>query len=173
MTLTGLVKDFNGLLVCRMALVLAEGGFFPGVAFYLTHWYRRHECGFRMALFFSAATLAGAFGGVLARGLVEMSGIAGLSAWAWIFILEGGITVLAALLASNRFITDSPETARFLSLEEMAEVRRHLDEDRDGLDDEFDLCYLKDALTDWKIYVKMMIAIGMLVGTPTFVPVLC
>ena len=37
-------------------------------------WYRRHECGLRMAIFFSAATAAGAFGGLLARGIAEMDG---------------------------------------------------------------------------------------------------
>jgi hypothetical protein len=35
-------------------------------------WYRRHECGFRMALFFSAATAAGAFGGLLAFAINKM-----------------------------------------------------------------------------------------------------
>lgn len=42
-----------------------------------------------MAIFFSAATAAGAFGGLLARGIVEMDGIANLSGWSWLFILEG------------------------------------------------------------------------------------
>lgn len=56
-------------------------------------WYRRHECGLRMAIFFSAATAAGAFGGLLARGIVEMHGVGGKSGWAWIFIIEGVITL--------------------------------------------------------------------------------
>jgi hypothetical protein len=30
-----------------------------------------------MAIFFSAATAAGAFGGLLARGIVEMNGVGG------------------------------------------------------------------------------------------------
>lgn len=55
-------------------------------------WYRRHECGLRMAIFFSAATAAGAFGGLLARGIMEMRGVAGLAGWQWIFILEGILT---------------------------------------------------------------------------------
>lgn len=55
-------------------------------------WYPRHECGLRMAIFFSAATAAGAFGGLLARGIMEMRGVAGLSGWQWIFILEGILT---------------------------------------------------------------------------------
>lgn len=159
MTLTGLIKNFPGLLSCRMALGLAEGGFFPGVTYYLTHWYRRHECGLRMAIFFSASTLAGAFGGVLARGIIEMSGIAGLPGWAWIFILEGGMTVVAAF-GAFLFITASPEEAGWLSEMDKKEVRRRLDVDRDGLDEEYDLRYLFDALKDWKIYIKMVISIG-------------
>jgi MFS family permease len=47
-TLMGLVHNFGGLLVARAALGIAEGGLFPGVTFYITMWYRRHECGLRM-----------------------------------------------------------------------------------------------------------------------------
>jgi MFS family permease len=108
-TLMGLVTNFQGLLVARMALGIAEGGLFPGVTFYITMWYRRHECGFRMALFFSAATAAGAFGGLLARGISEMRGIGGRSGWAWIFILEGLITLLVASVAYWA-INDYPKT---------------------------------------------------------------
>jgi MFS family permease len=93
MTFMGLVTSYKGLLICRMALGLAEGGLFPGVTFYITMWYRRHECGLRMAIFFSAATIAGAFGGLLARGISEMKGVGGKPGWAWIFILEGLVTV--------------------------------------------------------------------------------
>lgn len=60
----------------------------------ITMWYRRHECGFRMAIFFSAATAAGVFGGFLARGIMEMRGLAGLAGWQWIFIIEGLLTVV-------------------------------------------------------------------------------
>lgn len=81
-------------MAARAALGIAEGGLFPGVTFYITMWYRRHECGFRMAIFFSAATAAGAFGGLLARGITEMDGLGGLDGWAWIFILEGLLTFI-------------------------------------------------------------------------------
>lgn len=45
-----------------------------------------------MAIFFSAATAAGAFGGLLARGIVELDGVGGKEGWAWIFIIEGLVT---------------------------------------------------------------------------------
>lgn len=91
-TLMGIVSSYHGLLAARAALGIAEGGLFPGVTYYITMWYRRHECGLRMAIFFSAATCAGAFGGLLARGIIEMNGVAGLHGWQWIFILEGILT---------------------------------------------------------------------------------
>lgn len=47
----------------------------------ITQWYRRHECGLRMSIFFSMATVAGAFGGLLARGISEMDGIRGIGGW--------------------------------------------------------------------------------------------
>lgn len=68
----GVVTNFGGLLAVRIFLGIAEGGLFPGVTYYITLWYRRHECGLRMALFFSAATAAGAFGGLLAFGINKM-----------------------------------------------------------------------------------------------------
>lgn len=66
-------------------------------------WYARHECGLRMAIFFSAATAAGAFGGLLARGIMEMRGVAGLSGWQWIFILEGILTFFVGKSRPDNF----------------------------------------------------------------------
>lgn len=94
MTCMGLVHNFQGLLACRVFLGIAEGGLFPGISYFITMWYRRDECGFRMALFFSAATAAGAFGGLLARGISEMDNVGGKAGWAWIFILEGLLTLV-------------------------------------------------------------------------------
>jgi hypothetical protein len=39
-------------------------------------------------LFFSAAALAGSFGGLLAAAIALMDGIGGMNGWAWIFIIE-------------------------------------------------------------------------------------
>jgi len=95
----GFVKNFQGLLAVRIFLGICEGGLFPGVTFYITMWYCRHECGLRMAVFFSAATAAGAFGGLLAYGIGKMSGLDGRGGWSWIFILEGLLTFVVACLA--------------------------------------------------------------------------
>ncbi|CCA68001.1 related to allantoate permease [Serendipita indica DSM 11827] len=155
----GFVKTYHQLLALRAILGFFEGGLFPGVNFYITTWYRRHECGLRMAIFFSAATAAGAFGGLLARGITEMHGKGGLEGWSWIFILEGILTFIVAVWAYFQ-IHDFPHTAKFLAQDERDEVQRRLTEDRTSLADEFSYAYVKDALTDWKIWVHMIATFG-------------
>ncbi|CBF84576.1 hypothetical protein AN8955.2 [Aspergillus nidulans FGSC A4] len=150
-SLMGLVQNYAGLLVARAALGIAEGGLFPGVTFYITMWYKRHECGLRMAIFFSAATAAGAFGGLLARGIGEMDGIGGKGGWAWIFIIEGILTFVIA---------------KFLTSAEKAEVQRRLEEDRSSLADEYNMKFFWDAIKDWKIWVHMFVTVG--VYTPLY-----
>ncbi|KAG9235966.1 major facilitator superfamily domain-containing protein [Amylocarpus encephaloides] len=161
----GFVKDFKDFVIVRALLGVCEGGLFPGVTYYITMWYARHECGFRMALFFSAATAAGAFGGILAYAIGKMDGVGGRGGWSWIFILEGLLTLAVAFVAYWA-INDYPRTAKFLSEEERTEVERRLKVDRSSLADEFNLKFAKDAFKDWKIYVHMLITIG--IYTPLY-----
>jgi MFS family permease len=86
-TLLGVVQNYSGFLSSRFFLGVAESGLFPGVVFYLSMWYKRNEQHYRVALFFSAASLAGAFGGILAWGIAHMKGVGGYNGWRWIFIL--------------------------------------------------------------------------------------
>ena len=92
-TLMGLVHNFQGLLATRFFLGLTEAGLFPGVVWYLSMWYPRNLQHYRVSLFFSAASLSGAFGGILAFAIGKMSGIGGKGGWSWIFIIEGISTV--------------------------------------------------------------------------------
>jgi len=71
----------------RVFLGLTEAGLFPGITFYLSLWYRRRDAAQRIAVFFSAATIAGAFGGLLAYAIEHMEGIGGLYGWQWIVSL--------------------------------------------------------------------------------------
>ncbi|KAF6515459.1 hypothetical protein HZS61_005365 [Fusarium oxysporum f. sp. conglutinans] len=59
-------------------------------------WYCRHEIQFRQALFFSAASVAGALSGLLAFGIAKIDGVGGLEGRRWVFILEGIATVLVS-----------------------------------------------------------------------------
>jgi len=62
----GICENMAGFFVVRLFLGITESGLFPGVVYYFSMWYKRRERQYRIALFFSAASLAGAFGGILA-----------------------------------------------------------------------------------------------------------
>lgn len=85
-------------------------------------WYRRNELGTRVGVFFSSATIAGAFSGLLAAAIAKMDGVGGRPGWAWIFILEGLFTVLCAI-ASFFILSDFPDTAKFLTDTERTSIR--------------------------------------------------
>lgn len=77
----GVVQSYEGLVVCRLLLGATEAGLFPGVVLLLTFWYPRELLQRRVAFFFSAATLAGAFSGLLAYAIQFMDGIGNYSGW--------------------------------------------------------------------------------------------
>ncbi|KAK3072726.1 hypothetical protein LTR53_006308 [Teratosphaeriaceae sp. CCFEE 6253] len=121
MTLMGIVSNRNGLYAARFFLGVAESGFFPAATYLLTIWYKRYEVQKRMAVFYTAASLSGAFSGLLAFGIEHMEGINGLGGWQWyvstsarIFILEGLVPVALSLIIW-KLLPDSPETASFLT----------------------------------------------------------
>lgn len=68
----GFVKTYEGLLVARFFLGLTEGGLLGGVIIYLAMFYPRNQLTIRIGLFYCAAPLSGAFGGLLATGLSEI-----------------------------------------------------------------------------------------------------
>lgn len=61
---------------------------------------------------------------------------------------------------------DYPDTAKFLDDKDRKEVLRRLEEDRSVLSDRFEMKFMKDAFKDWKIYVHMLITIG--IYTPLY-----
>ncbi|KAL2410902.1 putative transporter [Exophiala dermatitidis] len=124
----GVTGSFAGLVVCRVLIGVFEAGFFPGMVYLVSMYYKRNELQWRLNILWSAAIISGAFSGLLAYGLANMDGIAGYGGWRWIFIIEGIATVLIAA-AAIFVLPDWPTTARFLSQSE-----RTLLEQRLGLD---------------------------------------
>ncbi|KAJ7646966.1 major facilitator superfamily domain-containing protein [Roridomyces roridus] len=175
MTLMCLCKTYHDLIIARCFLGLAEAGLFPGVTFYLSLWYRRRDVASRVAIFFSAATVAGAFGGILAFAIEKMEGIGGLHGWQWIFCLEGLATVLVAF-ASYFYMHDYPATATFLTEVERQQVVLMLKEDAQDLATHFEMKFVWQALRDYQSYLQLGIYIGLVVPvyaialfTPTIV----
>ncbi|KAJ5159419.1 uncharacterized protein N7482_006423 [Penicillium canariense] len=152
-TLSGVVQNYSGFLASRFFLGVAESGLFPGVVFYLSMWYKRNEQHYRVALFFSAASLAGAFGGILAWGIGHMGGVGGYGGWRWIFILEGLLTIMVSVIAYF-WVYNYPATAQFLSKEEREFIQFRLRNDNDSTRDEtFSWSAVLDAFKDPKVWL--------------------
>lgn len=57
----------------------------PGIAYYMSRWYRRSELTFRLSMYIVMAALAGAFGGLLASGILLLDGFGQFHSWQMIF----------------------------------------------------------------------------------------
>lgn len=91
-------------------------------------WYKRSEAQKRFSFFFSSTTLAGAFGGLLAYGLGQMAGLRGYGGWRWVFIIEGVLTCVVAIVWFF-LLPDFPEDVKWLNEEERAYLHAKLAKD--------------------------------------------
>lgn len=76
------MKTYAELIVTRVFLGLAEGGTLAGLVYCLARFYRRRELVIRMGFFFGLSpVLAGAFGGLLASGLLAVDDFGPIKQW--------------------------------------------------------------------------------------------
>ncbi|KAH8705207.1 putative pantothenate transporter [Talaromyces proteolyticus] len=95
-TFTALIstsRHYAAVAGLRVAIGAAEA-FVQAAPLYLTFWYKREQLASRASIFFSMMALAGSANGLIAYGITEtLAGAQGISAWQWIFIVEGAITI--------------------------------------------------------------------------------
>jgi ACS family tartrate transporter-like MFS transporter len=108
-------RDFYLL---RFLLGAAEAGFFPGMILYLRQWFPSAARARAIALFMTAAPLAGVIGGPISGLLLGVHG-GHLMGWQWLFLIEGLPAVLLGGVALA-YLTDRPEIATWLKPEERA-----------------------------------------------------
>ncbi|KAH6915822.1 major facilitator superfamily domain-containing protein [Coprinopsis sp. MPI-PUGE-AT-0042] len=124
------VTSFAGLMVTRVFLGLAEGGTLPGLVYILARYYRRKELVLRIGIFFGLSpSLAGAFGGLLASGLLRLKDMGFVVRWRKIFLVEGIITTVIGIILLFT-IPGEPATNRLLTPEERKLAVARLDADQ-------------------------------------------
>ncbi|KAI0672413.1 MFS general substrate transporter [Trametes maxima] len=119
-------KGYAGLLVLRVLLGIGEAGYYAGMIYYLSFWYRRSELAMRISLCMTG-TLPGAIGGLLAFGLVRAH-TSLLTGWQFLFLIEAIPTLLMAL-AILLFLPSFPFSATFLTPRERAIAQARLNRD--------------------------------------------
>ncbi|BFZ59822.1 hypothetical protein YB2330_000843 [Saitoella coloradoensis] len=106
-TFSAFVQSYGGMIAVRLLLGACEAGLFPCFNLYLSSLYKRDEQAKRFCMIFVAQALAGAFGGLLAYGILKMDGLASL----------------VVGVADIFLLPDSAESAYFLSPAEKDLVR--------------------------------------------------
>ncbi|KAM5345139.1 hypothetical protein ACJ41O_011001 [Fusarium nematophilum] len=158
----GFVKTYGQLLALRVLLGVFEGGFNPACIYIISSWYKRYEVQQRLSIWFVFGSVVSGFTGIISYGLSLMEGAGDLRGWRWVFIIPGIITVLLAVPIFF-FVAEFPETAKWLSADELSLVRRRLSEDRgETLEEPATMKSFLEAATDWKVYT-----ISLLLMIPT------
>ncbi|KAL3486804.1 major facilitator superfamily domain-containing protein [Aspergillus germanicus] len=161
-TCTAAAQNYAGLVVIRFFLGFVEAAYFPGCLYFLSAWYTRKELGFRTAALYSGSLISGAFSGLIAAGITgNMDGKLGLRAWRWLFIIEGAITIVVALIAIF-VLPNFPRTTTWLSEEEKQLATWRLEEDigEDDWVDSEQQSFLHGAMlafSDIKTWILMLL----------------
>ncbi|KAI0325735.1 MFS general substrate transporter [Cubamyces sp. BRFM 1775] len=119
-------KGYAGLLVLRVLLGIGEAGYYAGMIYYLSFWYKRSELAMRISLCMTG-TLPGAIGGLLAFGLVRAH-TSLLTGWQFLFLIEA-IPTLVMAVAVLLYLPSFPFSATFLTPREKAIAQARLNRD--------------------------------------------
>ena len=163
--MAGATHNFAGLAAARFLLGFVEAAYFPGCMVCLTTWYSRRELAFRTALLYCGSLVSGAFSGLIAAGIThDLDGSLGLSAWRWLFIIEGAITVVIAF-GVFFVLPDFPINTKWLTEQERALATYRLfvdvgEEDWVSSDEESLFDGVKQCLGDYKTYILIPLIFG-------------
>lgn len=152
------VRSSSTFYALRLLLGVAEAGFTPTAFYYMSTFYPKFSLGFRMGMFSGMYSVAGAFAGLLAYGLLH-SETSALRGWQMLFLVEGVMTVAVALIALAILPKDISK-AWFLTEVEKGHALRRMERDLqvgfdsaigDRIDSDGDLYAAKD---DQKITMR-------------------
>ena len=152
----------SGFYATRFLLAAGEAGFIPGMAWYLTRFYKNTELSLRLAIFWGANSIAGMVSGPLALGILSgLSGANGWHGWQYLFAIEGAMTMLVAIFAFLWLPSPPMDGGRsivgFILSEREAEIlaERVLMDDPNkalGHGSRVSFADIKDTFADWRLY---------------------
>ncbi len=124
--LTGFVYTVHQLYVVRFLLGLAEAGYFPGVALYLTYWFPQREQAKAISLVLVGLPITSILGAPVSGFILDHVHWLSVSSWRWLLILEGIPAVVGGVL-TYLLLPGRPAEAKFLTTEEKAWVSEELE----------------------------------------------
>ncbi|KAJ7225545.1 major facilitator superfamily domain-containing protein [Mycena pura] len=86
------------IFAIRFFLGIFESPMLPAVVYYLSTFYKRDELASRVGIFYAAASIAGAFSGLIAYGVFHIHN-SKYHSWQYLFWIEGAGSILFAIFA--------------------------------------------------------------------------
>ncbi|KAK5044952.1 hypothetical protein LTR84_010324 [Exophiala bonariae] len=92
-------QGYETVLAMRV-LLGATQAFIQGLGLYCSMWYKRDEVATRSAIYYGAATISGAFSGLIAYAVQKSLTLerTGKEPWRWLFIIEGSMALFVGAL---------------------------------------------------------------------------
>jgi ACS family tartrate transporter-like MFS transporter len=125
---TALAWDAWSFLTLRFLLGLAEGGFYPGILYFLSQWFPQAWRARMVSFLLVAIPMSNVVGAPLSGLLLGLDGLGGLHGWQWLFIIEGLPCCVLGLVVLSR-LPASVEDAPWLTQDEKRTARAALDVD--------------------------------------------
>jgi ACS family tartrate transporter-like MFS transporter len=124
-----LVRSPFSFYLVRFLLGIAEAGFFPGIIYYLSHWFPARQRARAISRFMIAVPLSMVIGGPVGGLLLGMSGRLGLAGWQWLFLVEGVPSILLGFAVLG-YMSERPEDAAWLTGPERAWLAGRMEAER-------------------------------------------
>ena len=128
---TALVTGETSFVTARVILGIAEAGYFPGVAYFMTCWFPGRYRGRMMGCFFAASAISSVIGAPLSANLLQLNGFLGVAGWQWVFLMEGAPAVILALFGYT-LLRNHPAEAQWLTSAERVWLQERLDAEASG-----------------------------------------
>ena len=122
------VHNETSFYVVRLLIGAAEAGLAPGIFFYLSRWVPAASLGSMIGGFLLAMPVASVIGSPISGIIMQLHGVAGLSGWRWVFLLEA-IPALVLAPITLRIVSDDPRRAPWLTSAEQDWLSRRLASD--------------------------------------------
>ena len=107
------IQGKTSFYVMRLALGVAEAGFYPGILFFLSIWFPAAYRARILGYFIAAIPISGIIGAPLSGQLLGLNGVLGLQGWQWLFLVEAAPAFLLAPLVVA-WLQDTPAQAQWL-----------------------------------------------------------
>jgi ACS family tartrate transporter-like MFS transporter len=160
--LTGFVHTVHQLYIVRFLLGVAEAGYFPGIALYLTYWFPQREQARALALLIAAIPITTILGAPLSGLILDHVHWLGVSNWRWLLILEG-TPALAGGVLTYFLLPGCPQEAKFLTADEKEWIRTELGREEQQKLEQRRYSALQ-ALSSGRVWHLVLTYFGMMMG---------